>query len=72
MKFTTLSPFFSYEEAMIVITKKERDKSNKRVRHKKDYWCECCSVKFTDFHEHLLTTKHEDFALNNANYADLD
>ena len=60
-KFTTLSPFFSYEEAVVVITKKEKEKSNKRFRHKKDYWCECCSIKFTDLHEvccslHLLTS----------------
>ncbi|CAI8009008.1 Protein DBF4 homolog B [Geodia barretti] len=43
------------------------DKVEKRPGH-----CECCSVKFDDLQMHLRSSKHQEYASNEKNFASLD
>ncbi|PWY76957.1 hypothetical protein BO70DRAFT_363516 [Aspergillus heteromorphus CBS 117.55] len=52
----------------IVIPPKKKEKR----RDPKPGYCENCRDKFDDFEEHVMTRKHRRFALNRANWAELD
>ncbi|PRP77763.1 hypothetical protein PROFUN_14124 [Planoprotostelium fungivorum] len=74
--FPLLSPFLSYEEALIVWKKKnEREAAERETPAKpakKEGWCECCLVKYEDLDQHVKTMKHVDYAMNDGNYAEID
>lgn len=74
--FPLLSPFLSYEEALIVWKKKnEREAAERETPAKpakKEGWCECCLVKYEDLDQHVKTLKHVDYAMNDGNYAEID
>eukprot|EP01117_Protostelium_nocturnum_P015500 TRINITY_DN6021_c0_g1_i1.p1 TRINITY_DN6021_c0_g1~~TRINITY_DN6021_c0_g1_i1.p1 ORF type:complete len:431 (+),score=107.76 TRINITY_DN6021_c0_g1_i1:40-1332(+) len=84
--YPLISPFFSQEEAVVSWKKKlERDKEaadkekleGKEGKFlaqplKKEGWCECCSTKYDDLEQHVLTPKHVSFANNSANYKEID
>jgi len=44
----------------------------KRDEGSKPGYCESCRVKFDDFATHVLSRKHQKFALDDANYLQLD
>ncbi|PYI36618.1 hypothetical protein BP00DRAFT_110841 [Aspergillus indologenus CBS 114.80] len=47
-------------------------KKKERRRDPKPGYCENCRDKFDDFDEHIMTRKHRKFAINRANWAELD
>ncbi|PYH91251.1 hypothetical protein BO71DRAFT_54259 [Aspergillus ellipticus CBS 707.79] len=47
-------------------------KKKEKRRDPKPGYCENCRDKFDDFEEHVMTRKHRRFALNKANWAELD
>ncbi|KAB8227518.1 protein serine/threonine kinase activating protein nimO [Aspergillus alliaceus] len=47
-------------------------KKKERRRDPKPGYCENCRDKFDDFDEHIMTRKHRKFAMNTANWAELD
>jgi len=76
--FPLLSPFLSFEEAMLVWKKKSERENNEKASNssrpqlKKEGWCECCSVKYDDLEQHVKTVKHVDYAMDDRNYAAID
>ncbi|KAF6014350.1 hypothetical protein HII13_000695 [Brettanomyces bruxellensis] len=45
----------------------------KKAKHdSKPGYCENCRVKYADFGEHIQTDKHRQFALNPANFREID
>ncbi|KAJ6557186.1 Dfp1/Him1, central region-domain-containing protein [Mycena sp. CBHHK59/15] len=44
----------------------------KREEGSKPGYCECCRVKFEDFKKHIVGRKHRKFAIDDANFLQLD
>lgn len=43
-----------------------------KIEDKKERFCECCNVYYTDLDKHLASRQHRNFATNDSNYARVD
>ena len=57
-----------FEDPVIFQTRKTLAK----IEDKKERFCECCNVYYTDLDKHLASRQHRDFATNDSNYARVD
>lgn len=72
-----LSTAFKHAEETGLKLKRKREVQKaermKKAKHdSKPGYCENCRVKYADFAEHIQTDKHRQFALNPANFREID
>ena len=56
-----------FDNQEIIESKRENIGNPMKVR-----FCECCKVTFKDLDQHLSSKKHQDYATNDSNYANID
>ncbi|KAK6454304.1 Dbf4 Cdc7p-Dbf4p kinase complex regulatory subunit [Scheffersomyces xylosifermentans] len=56
----------------IIMKKQQRRTSEKEKDEQTPGYCENCRVKYDNFHDHIVSNRHRNFACNDLNFKDID